>query len=344
MKKELMLMALLAVTPVRGAEKPKEVPAEKYAPYFAAGGVIGNGGDRLKLSPEDDADDGNAVIGVPKVIKNAGYIRISGDEGVSNDSLSFTLAACRGTVTKGVFEGDAGACSQGVTEQSSMTVELNHKTRIPPGLYLLSMNSYDSSTERSTPMYHPFIIRIVAQKTTVIPLPKIILPAVSEDMSVSVRPQIDRRSTQRLLIYMSWLVDFPGNVSTCKLNKPYIPRGGLFNWVDEDGLRAQFRESCRQVVGSNWRKMISLWKFTASYRGKEIDTATAPRVESYGSKLGGYSIDYGIYATASSGNSVLAFPGIYRLEFDFNSGVHETTAGVVVGNFDESMIGQVFPK
>lgn len=330
---------------------PDSGASEKFEPYFLGGGVVGNGSDDLKLTPDDSTSDGDAVIEVPQSFKNTGFIRIEGTENVDGSFQYFSLAPCKGgSIQKnGNYEGPSGACSGQNPTLQTISVSLNKKTRIPPGLYLLSTSTLSEREDASgTSIFHPAVIRIEKHRTSVVPLPKIVLPSISDDMVAAAFPQIDKKSMQLQMIFSTWLSS-GSNDQICK-RKPYIRKNPYpWNWVDEDAVNSVFRRLCQQVTGSNWRKIIPFWKFEtlgSSYPKDDLYFAE-PIVDTYRNKIGsrGSWMKQG-YITRSTpaGTQITTFPGIYTLDFSFSNGLTEKTKGVVVGNFSEKSIGQVFPK
>jgi len=347
----LYLASPLLAAPKDIAKIPGSGASEKFEPYFLGGGVVGNGSDDLKLTPDDSTADGDAVIEIPESFKNTGFIRVEGKENIDGSFQSFHLVPCKGggIQKNGNYEGPSGACSGQILTHQTIYVDLNKKTRIPPGLYLLStLTLGEKEDEAGSSIFHPAVIRIEKHRTTVVPLPKIVLPSISDDMSAGAFPQIDKKSMQLQLIFSTWLSSGT-NDQICK-GKPYVRKNPYpWNWVDEDAVNSEFRKLCQQVTGTNWRKIIPFWKFetlSASYPKDDLYFVD-PIIDTYRNKIGsrGSWMKQGYITRGTpAGASISTFPGIYTLEFSFSNGLTEKTKGVVVGNFSEKSIGQVFPK
>lgn len=334
-----LALALTLFAPITFAQAPKKEEL-KTAPYYMDGGYVGNGADGLDLVPEKDLRDEDAVVPPPKSIATSGYIRIDGkpnhDYGYGTFEW-FKLEKCNGSVGKtGHFSPPYGGC-QGKQE---MTVALNARTQIEPGYYMLSTKGTNSDdiaqkggieVDGGTEIYFPGIIKIEKGRTTVIPLPKIVLPQIADETFVVASADLENAGMRRALIFESWANSY--SLSCVELKKASEER----------------REACAYAAKMHWTQMIRFWKFQLEEREPKF-----PQYEFIGAYLnakgaGVYPSGWGakapqINGPALAGTHITIFPGIYRLKYDSIRGYQDVQKGIRVGNFNEDMVGKVFPQ
>lgn len=330
----LLLSAPLFAAPPQGAVAKEEL---KTAPYYQDGGYVGNGADGLDLVPEKDLRDEDAVVPPPKAIANSGYIRIDGkpNEDYGTGTFEwFKLRKCKGSADKsGNFSALYGGCAVG----QEMSVALNARTQIAPGYYTLSTTgttsgdiaaegkiTYDSGSE----IVFPGIIKIEKGRTTVIPLPKIVLPQIADETYIVASADYENAGMRRALAYQTWNHAYP---------------------IECEGARAEERrEACAYAAKTHWTQSLRFWKFELN-GDKTFPELTAIAATLSREKAGFLPGRWGniapqINGPVLSGKHITIFPGVYRLKYDSIRGYKDAQKGIRVGAFTEDMVGKVFPQ